>query len=107
MRAEDLARIGFLYLHRGSWNGQQIVPADWVEASTTDQVSDPAYEYGYQWWLDLTDGYAFMAGRFGQVAIVAPRQDMVIVFMSHLPDTVSDIGVTRWLAEKFILPAAR
>ena len=100
---KDLARIGLLYLQRGNWDGKQIVPADWVEASTTDQVPDPFYEYGYQWWLDLVDGYAFMAGRFGQVAIVAPKQDMVIVFTSHLPDTVSDVGVTRWLAEKFIL----
>ena len=107
VRPEDLARIGLLYLHRGAWDGQQIIPADWVEASTTDQVADPAYEYGYQWWLDVADGYAFMAGRFGQVAIVAPGQDMVIVFTSHLPDTVSDVGVTRWLAEKFIFPAAR
>jgi CubicO group peptidase (beta-lactamase class C family) len=99
----DLARIGLLYLQRGKWDGEQIVPADWVEASTTDHVPDPFYEYGYQWWLDLADGYAFMAGRFGQVAIVAPRQDMVIVFTSHLPDTVGDVGVTRWLAERFIL----
>jgi CubicO group peptidase (beta-lactamase class C family) len=77
-----------------------------VKASTTDHVSDPLYEYGYQWWLDVADQYAFMAGRFGQVAIVAPRQDMVIVFTSHLPDTVSDVTVIRWLTEKFIFPAA-
>lgn len=107
MHPQDLARIGLLYLQRGTWDGEQIVPAEWVEASTTDHVSDPAYEYGYQWWLDGADGYAFMAGRFGQVAIVAPKQDMVIVFTSHLPDTVSDVGVTRWLAEKFIIPSVR
>jgi CubicO group peptidase (beta-lactamase class C family) len=105
LHPEDLARIGMLYLHRGTWDGQQIVPADWVEESTTDHVSDPAYEYGYQWWLDRADGYAFMAGRFGQVAIVAPDQDMVVVFTSHLPDTISDVGVTRWLTEKYIFPA--
>ena len=101
----DLARIGLLYLQRGKWDGEQIIPTDWVESSTTDHVPDPFYEYGYQWWLDLADGYAFMAGRFGQVAIVAPKQDMVIVFTSHLQDTVSDVGVSRWLAERFILPS--
>jgi CubicO group peptidase (beta-lactamase class C family) len=106
MHPRDLAKIGLLYLHRGAWDGQPIIPADWVEASTTDQVRDPRYEYGYQWWLDRADGYAFMAGRFGQVAMIVPKQDMVIVFTSHLPDTASDVGVTRWLAERFILPAA-
>ena len=106
MHPKDLARIGLLYLHRGEWDGQQIIPSKWIEASTTDHVPEPEYEYGYQWWLDLADQYAFMAGRFGQVVIVAPQQDLVIVFTSHLPDTVSDVGVTRWLAEKFILPAA-
>lgn len=106
MHPKDLARIGLLYLHRGKWDGEQIVPAEWVEASTTDHVPEPEYEYGYQWWLDVADNYAFMAGRFGQVMIVAPQQDLVIVFTAHLPDTVSDVGVTRWLAEKFILPAA-
>jgi CubicO group peptidase (beta-lactamase class C family) len=106
MHPEDLARVGLLYLHRGEWEGQQIIPSEWIEASTTDHIPEPEYEYGYQWWLDVADNYAFMAGRFGQVMIVAPQQDMVIVFTSHLPDTVSDVGVTRWLAEKFILPAA-
>jgi CubicO group peptidase (beta-lactamase class C family) len=107
LHPQDLAKIGLLYLQHGAWEGEQIVPAEWVEESTTDHVPDPAYEYGYQWWLDAADGYAFMAGRFGQVAIVAPKQDMVIVFTSHLPDTVSDVGVTRWLAEKFILASVR
>lgn len=107
LHPQDLAKIGLLYLQHGAWDREQIVPAEWVEQSTADQVSDPAYEYGYQWWLDSADGYAFMAGRFGQVAIVAPKQDMVIVFTSHLPDTVSDVGVTRWLAEKFIFASVR
>lgn len=106
MHPQDLAKIGLLYLQRGAWDGQQIIPEDWVEASTIDQVRDPRYEYGYQWWLDRADGYAFMAGRFGQVAIVAPKHDMVIIFTSHLPDSISDVGVTRWLTERFIFPAA-
>lgn len=107
MHPQDPAKIGLLYLQHDMWDGQQIIPAEWVEASTVDQVLDPMYESGHQWWLDRADGYTFMAGRFGKVAIVAPRQDMVIVFTSHLPGTVSDVGVARWLAERFILPSVR
>lgn len=106
IRPEDLARIGLLYLHRGTWEGRQIIPAEWVEASTTDHVQDLGYDYGYQWWLDLADGYAFMSGRFGQTAIVAPKQDMVIVITADFPETVRGaVSIPRWLAETYILPA--
>ncbi len=89
------------------WDGRSIVPADWVMASTTDQVPDPAYEYGYQWWLDVADRYAFTAGRFGQVTVIAPDKDLVIVITARLPDTVNGaVGVPRWLVETFLLPAA-
>jgi hypothetical protein len=60
--AEDLARFGLLYLARGDWNGQQLIPADWVDQATRVQV--PAWipnalptssrkgsgVYGYHWW---------------------------------------------------------
>lgn len=108
LSAPDLAKIGLLYLQRGAWDGRQIVPADWVEASTTDWVAGPWYEYGYQWWLDRADGYAYMSGRFGQTVIVAPEKDMVIVITASLPEDVSGaLSVPRWLAETYILPAAR
>ena len=31
----DVAKIGYLYLHGGMWNGKQLVPADWVKTSIT------------------------------------------------------------------------
>jgi CubicO group peptidase (beta-lactamase class C family) len=106
LRPRDVAKLAFLYLHHGRWNGRTILPAGWVTSSTTDRIADPAYEYGYQWWLDRADGYAFMSGRFGQTAIVAPRADLVVVITAHLPETMS--GTTpRLLFERYILPAAR
>ena len=104
-RAADLAKLAFLYLHRGRWDGRQLVPEDWVEASTTDHVAPPE-EYGYLWWLDRADGYAFMAGLYGQLAVVAPRQDLVAVVTAHIPADVDASSVTRWLVERYVLPAA-
>ena len=101
----DLAKLAFLYLHRGRWDGRQLVPEDWVEASTTDQVAPPE-EYGYLWWLDRADGYAFMAGLYGQLAVVAPRQDLVAVVTAHIPADVDAGSVTRWLVERYVLPPA-
>ena len=89
----DLAKLAFLYLHRGRWDGRQLVPEDWVEASTTDDVAPPE-EYGYLWWLDRADGYAFMAGLYGQLAVVAPRQDLVAVVTAHIPADVDATSVT-------------
>jgi CubicO group peptidase (beta-lactamase class C family) len=74
LQPRDLAKLGFLYLHNGRWASRQIVPAAWIEQSTTDHVANPMYEYGYLWWLDRADGYAYMAGLYGQLAAVAPER---------------------------------
>lgn len=107
LQPRDLAKLAFLYLHHGRWGGRQIVPAVWVEQSTTDQVADPEYEYGYLWWLDRADGYAYMAGLYGQLAVVDPGKDLVAVITSHFPGTVDGNSVNRRLLETYILPAAR
>jgi len=83
------------------------VPARCVEQSTTDRVADPSYDYGYLWWLDGADGYAYMSGLYGQLAVVAPGQDLVAVVTAHLPGKVDASTVTRWLLERYVLPAAR
>ena len=54
LRARDLAKIGSVYLHGGQWNGQQVVPASWVDRSTTPHVALRGGRftgYGYQWWV--------------------------------------------------------
>jgi CubicO group peptidase (beta-lactamase class C family) len=107
LQPRDLAKLAFLYLHHGRWDGRQIVPAAWVEQSTTDQVADPRYEYGYLWWLDRADGYAYMAGLYGQLAVVDPGKDLVVVITAHLPGKVDASSVTRRLLETYILPAVR
>jgi CubicO group peptidase (beta-lactamase class C family) len=106
LQPRDLAKLAYLYLHHGRWGGRQIVPAAWVTQSTTDHVADPLHDYGYLWWLDRADGYAYMAGLYGQLAAVSPGKDLVAVITAHLPATVDASVVTRWLLEKYILPAA-
>jgi CubicO group peptidase (beta-lactamase class C family) len=107
LQPRDLAKLAFLYLHRGRWDGRQIVPAAWVEQSTTDHAVDPLLEYGYLWWLDRADGYAYMSGLYGQVAAVVPGKDLVAVVTAHIPAAVDGSAVVRWLLETYVLPAAR
>ena len=91
LAAEDLARIGLLYLQDGIWEGQRLLPEGWVAAATARQVDDIApnnpnwnWGYGYQWWrldasgLDVWAGLGFG----GQNLIVIPDRGLVGVINS-------------------------
>ncbi len=85
LRAEDLARIGQLYLQEGTWEGNQILSQEWVKEATTRQVND-IYErgtkegYGYQWWRAPYDEDVWLGLGFGnQFLVVLPDQDVVAV----------------------------
>jgi CubicO group peptidase (beta-lactamase class C family) len=84
--ARDLAKLGYLYLNGGRWDGTQVVPADYVAASTRPQ-SDPSQgpgDYGYQWWVTNETGHdSFRAVGFGgQLIQVIPDLDLVVVITS-------------------------
>jgi CubicO group peptidase (beta-lactamase class C family) len=49
---EDMARFGYLFLRHGAWNGEQVVPEDWVAAATGGPSQDINAAYGYLWWLN-------------------------------------------------------
>lgn len=49
-RARDYAKLGRLYLHKGSWNGRQLVPEAWVTASVTFTDTRNNFVYSNQWW---------------------------------------------------------
>ena len=89
LSARDMAKIGFLYLNNGFWNGQSIVPEHWVKESTrqrmfVNNVYGPT-GYGYQWWVKAVDGCdSYRAwGRRGQFITVVPKLDLVIVVTSE------------------------
>jgi CubicO group peptidase (beta-lactamase class C family) len=78
----DLAKIGFLYLHEGEWDGRRILPRDWVRDSIRESTkANPPYGYGYQWWTIPGPPEAFLAwGYGGQLLIVVPKLDLIAVF---------------------------
>ena len=100
--ARDLAKFGYLYLNGGRWDGTQVVPAEYVAASTRPQ-SDPTMgpgRYGYQWWVTNETGHdSFRAmGYGGQLIQVIPELDLVVVITSDPDQAHSDpanlIGTT-------------
>lgn len=77
---EDMAKLGQLYLNKGKWNSQQLIPEEWVEASTTKHVDtgEDTFGYGYQLWMEKRPGSFEFNGMLGQNVIVYPDMDMVI-----------------------------
>ena len=83
---QDVAKIGYLYLHGGNWDGRQIVPAEWVAMSTAEPTGERGGHggMGYEW--NVTNGpngrqYGG-TGRGGQSLIVWPDLDMIVVSMA-------------------------
>lgn len=102
LRPRDMAKIGLLCLHNGTWNDQQIVHKDWVLETTKTQFIyyDQGQEthYGYHWWIQY-DIHGYCAfGHLGQLIFNVPDKNLIIVTTStgHYPfDLIYD----------YILPA--
>ncbi|WP_299656174.1 serine hydrolase [uncultured Tateyamaria sp.] len=79
----DYARFGQMILQNGAWQGQQIVPADWIAASTvaSAETEQGKIGYGYQWWIpvDATDGQFMGRGIYGQYLYIDQQAGVVIV----------------------------
>ena len=75
----DYAKLGQLWLQKGLWNDTQLIPADWINTSSSLQIAHKELcsdGYGYQVWLGR-HGTIF-SGMFGQLVYVVPKQSMVI-----------------------------
>ena len=114
LTARDMAKLGYLYLKGGAWEGRQVVPAAYVRASTrrhvaTGRTSAPGEGYGYQWWTMTERGHpAFAAiGLGGQLIEVVPDLDLIVVTTSAVR-TAEDIraaGCRRRLVGDVVVPA--
>jgi CubicO group peptidase (beta-lactamase class C family) len=95
--SRDHALFGLLILHRGWWNGREIVPTSWIEALSTPSPCNPVY--GYLWWLNTerrlyTNAPAsslFALGAGQNVVWVNPADDLVMVARWIQPEAVNDL----------------
>jgi len=82
LTTRDYARMGQMFLQNGRYNGHQIVPADWVAASTVASAptAPDAIGYGYQWWIPkgALQGEFFARGIYGQYVYIDRAQGVVI-----------------------------
>ena len=118
LKTEDLAKMGQFLLQKGSWNGKQLLPAEWVEEATSKkteslpagmkpeditpdyQRSDWVQGYCYQMWR-CRHGAVRADGANGQYILLLPEQDAVVAMTAHLNDMQAELNQV-W---DYILPA--
>lgn len=117
LRPRDTAKIGQLVLNGGTWQGQRVVPEDWVKQSTKPRFVTSwggGMHYGYQWWLGTSP---FGAGRTvdwiaafgfgGQRIFIVPTLDLVVVTNAGLYADGGQSAIVRTIFEYRVLPAIR
>jgi CubicO group peptidase (beta-lactamase class C family) len=111
LRARDLAKIGSLMLHDGRWQDKQIVPVDWVRASSQRYMEQTysiwshsgVYGYGYQWWhgefKNQASEYTAISGvgYGGQRLFVIPKHKLVVTIFA------GNYGTGKWRISEDIL----
>lgn len=127
LRPRDLAKFGSLYLHGGRWNGQQVLPEDWVSESTRRRVAAAAsfdgaqtsvfswgeLGYGYQWWhtrFRTTDGWIeapTAVGNGEQRVFVVPALRMVVTINGGRYNDPTAVDLPERLFVEHILTALR
>ena len=86
LTTRDYAKFGQMFLQGGEFGGQQVVPSEWVKASTIHSaptMSDRDVGYGYQWWIPMPQegpnkGDYTASGIYGQYVYINPARGIVI-----------------------------
>ncbi len=92
LSTRDMAKLGQLFLQNGQWQGEQVIPQEWVKLSTEQHVTPEDYAvdgYGFQWWIKdyKIDGEHintyFAGGNGGQFIVVSPQLELVVLHTGH------------------------
>lgn len=120
VKTEDMAKLGLLFLQKGQWEGEQLLPASWIEEATRAHIdsypsgvtketltlnpseSDWLQGYGYQLWRCRHGAYR-ADGAYGQFIIVLPAEEAVIVATAHVDDMQAQLNLI-W---DYLLPALK
>jgi CubicO group peptidase (beta-lactamase class C family) len=98
LKPKDMIKIGNLYLNNGMYNGNQIVPSQWAQESTsihiTTNLGGYAPDYGYLFWMNLNSANKFYCanGYGGQLIVIFPDLELVVVTTSEWQLSTSDAG---------------
>ncbi len=98
IKPRDMAKIGYLFLKKGMWEGKRIISSSWIRSSTTSKI---IVNYGYQWWIRPEDDLYHASGYGGQHINVFYKKELIIVFTAMDLEYNSD----NYLIDSYIFPA--
>jgi CubicO group peptidase (beta-lactamase class C family) len=115
----QMLTLGQLYLQRGQWGDQPLVPQAWVDESTHEQIAlnrpgfwNPAYTaYGYYWWLRQYKGYpaAVASGYAGQHIIIVPALNLVVVTTANadvpFSSVMKQVNQVESVVDEYVIPS--
>ena len=99
-----MAKLGYLMLMNGQWEGKEILTQEWIEKATSPQINvSDSWDYGYQFWIPKDLGYKsyFFRGHYPPVSkriVVIPELNMVIAYLGETRDL-------KGIIKKYIIPA--
>ncbi|HEX2906959.1 MAG TPA: serine hydrolase [Phototrophicaceae bacterium] len=107
LTAEQLSRCGQLILDQGVWQGQQLIPAAYVEQATSVQIktddfnpffatADHHQGYGYQIWMNSYPNSYRMDGLYGQYVVMLPDKKAVVTYVSNEPHNMTGVLELTW-----------
>jgi CubicO group peptidase (beta-lactamase class C family) len=105
LTARDMLKIGYLYHHNGTWDGDLIISEEWIQEASKKQIYAAGYssDYGYQWWIRRPTSIPvyFANGWAGQRIYVASKKNLIVAFTSY-----DSTGLVDSVYVNYILPAA-
>ncbi len=113
LKPRDMARFGLLYLNKGNWLGQQIIPENWVKESVSAQIkTSEDGDYGYFWWINtykykdkVLHGFE-ASGNGGNKITVIPALNLIIVLTgSGYGNEYIEGEQAKTIMEKYIIPS--
>ncbi len=103
IKSRDMARFGYLYLQNGTWNQEQIIPADYVHESQVAAISTLwEHDYGLHWWINSEHHYFCALGSNGQGIFIDTSHDLIMVITGN-----SDSVPMEMYFESYVQRAAR
>lgn len=109
MTPRNMAKIGYLFLNNGKWNGTHIFSEDWASKSSAEFINLGTYDpslshagYGYQIWNVPSIGVYYATGLYGQKIYIFPEYDLVVVFTASMYYDVNPVDV---ILTDYIIPS--
>lgn len=107
LTATQLSKFGQLLLNQGNWQGQQLIPSDYIQQATSVQVKTADYTpdfatadhhqgYGYQIWRNAYPNSYRLDGLYGQYVVILPDKNAVVTYVSNEPQKMTSILELTW-----------